>query len=254
MSGTRKSSQVTVLVKALPRPSTGHSETVCCAGITPDGEWKRLYPIRYRHGGETFNRWDNVSFDYVPNSQDRRRESCKVLQGTIKNLGKCAADQKRRLVEPLITQSMEAAASLGRSLTAIRPEQLRFIYRRKPETAIQQEADAYTRSARQANMLDQEVEPFEPTPYMLAFSYLDQLGGRHTHQCGDWETHTAFWKWRQSYGEERSLQMLKEKFEGEYATRGLVFVLGTLAKRPKQWTLLGVVRLDKGLYQTGFVF
>ncbi|GEC31717.1 hypothetical protein GHK48_27110 [Sinorhizobium fredii] len=254
MSATRKSCQVTILVKALPRPSTGHSETVCCAGITADGEWKRLYPIRYRHGGETFGRWDKVAFDYVPNSQDKRAESCKVLQGTIKNIGKCASDEKRHLLEPLITPTMEAAAELGRSLTAIRPQQVRFIHRPKPATAIQQEAAAYERSARQANMLDQEVEPFEPTPHMLAFSYTDQSGVRHTHQCGDWETHTAFWKWRQSYGEARTLQMLKEKYEGEYVEKGIVFILGTLAKRPKQWTLLGVVRLDKGAYQTGFAF
>jgi hypothetical protein len=149
---------------------------------------------------------------------------------------------------------MAAAAELGRSLTAIRPEEVRFIHRPKPATAIQQEAAAYDRSARQANMLDQEVEPLEPTPYMLAFTYVDQLGIRHTHQCGDWETHAAFWKWRQAYGEDRTLQMLKEKFEGEYAQKGIVFILGTLAKRPKQWTLLGVVRLDKGSYQTGFAF
>lgn len=242
------------MVKALPRPSSGHSETVCCAGITPDGEWKRLYPIRYRHGGENFNRWDRVSFDYIPNPQDKRFESCKVLQGTIKNLGKCADADKRPLLEPLITPSMEAAAALGRSLTAIRPDQVRFVYRPKRASAIQQEADAYARSARQANMLDQEVEPFEPTPYVLAFTYVDEAGTRHTHQCGDWETHTAFWKWRQSYGDERTLQMLKEKYEGEYVKKGIAFVLGTLAKRPKQWTLLGVVRLDKGAYQTGFSF
>ena len=103
-------------------------------------------------------------------------------------------------------------------------------------------------------MLDQEVEPFQPTPHMLAFTYTDELGYRHTHQCGDWETHTAFWKWRQSYGEKQTLQMLKEKYEGEYSEKGIVFILGTLAKRPKQWTLLGVVRLDKGAYQTGFIF
>ncbi len=103
-------------------------------------------------------------------------------------------------------------------------------------------------------MLDQEVEPFEPTPYMLAFSYVDQAGLKHTHQCGDWETHTTFWKWRQSYGEVQTLRMLKDKYEREYVEKGIVFILGTLAKRPKQWTLLGVVRLDRGAYQAGFAF
>lgn len=103
-------------------------------------------------------------------------------------------------------------------------------------------------------MLDLDIEPFEPTPHMLAFSYLDQAGVHHTHQCGDWETHTAFWNWRREYGEARALEFLRAKFEDEYAPKGLAFILGTLAKRPQQWTLLGIVRLDKGEYQTGFAF
>lgn len=254
MSATRKTCQVTILVKALPRPSTGHSETVCCAGVSADGEWKRLYPIRYRHGGERFSRWDKVEFEYISNSQDRRIESCKVLQGTIRNIGKCGPEEKRHILEPLITPSMETAAELGRSLTAIRPEQVRFLHRPKPISAIQQEAAAYERAARQANLLDQDVEPFKPTPHMLAFTYTDQLGIRHTHQCGDWETHTTFWKWQKQYGEQRTLQLLKEKYEGEYVQKGIVFILGTLAKRPKQWTLLGIVRLDRGTYQSSFTF
>jgi hypothetical protein len=66
--------------------------------------------------------------------------------------------------------------------------------------------------------------------------------------------HNTFRKWKQAYGEETTLKNLREKFETEYQQRGVVLVLGTLAKRPKQWTLLGIARLDTGDYQTGFTF
>lgn len=58
-------SRALILVKALPQPSKKHKETVCCAGVTVDGAWKRLYPIRFRQLGEgsTFHRWDWVDFE-----------------------------------------------------------------------------------------------------------------------------------------------------------------------------------------------
>ncbi|ASJ60580.1 hypothetical protein SMB554_16115 [Sinorhizobium meliloti] len=254
MNSTRKESRVTILVKALPRPSSGHSETVCCAGVTSAGEWKRLYPIRYRHGGETFDRWDNVSFSYVANPHDKRAESCKVLQGTLTNHGPCRPSDKQALIEPLITPTLEAAAALGRSLTAIRPTSLRFKYRRKRPQIIAAEKAAYVTAARQVNMLDKDVQAFEPTPFALSFAFTDQEGNTHTHQCGDWETHATFYKWSKDYGEEDALRRLTEKYEKEYMDKGVVLVLGTIAKRPRQWTLLGIVRLDKGSYQTGFAF
>ena len=239
-------------MKALPRPSSGYSETVCCAGISSAGEWKRLYPIRYRHGGEDFTRWDVVDFDYVSNPHDKRVESCKVLQGSIRRTGQLTGDRRRQLLEPLITSSTNEAQQRGRSLTAVRPSRIKFVVKKKPDQILTQEKEAYWKAAKQADMLDLEVEPFEPTPYMLGFTFADSEG-QHTHQCGDWETHTTFRKWRQRYGEQKTLQMLKEKYEVEYFSKGLVLVLGTIAKRPKQWTLLGIVRLDTGDYQSSLL-
>ena len=46
MSGTER---VVILVKAAPHPSRRYQETVCCAGVTTEGEWRRLYPVRFRH-------------------------------------------------------------------------------------------------------------------------------------------------------------------------------------------------------------
>lgn len=195
-----------------------------------------------------------MSFDHVPNAEDKRIESCKVLQGTLKNLGPSRASDRQAILEPLITPTVEAAAALGRSLTAIRPTSLRFTYRRKRQQIIDAEKAAYIGAAKQVNMLDREVEAFEPTPYALSFAFTDQAGERHTHQCGDWETHATFYRWSKSYGDEEALQRLKTKYEDEYMRKGVALVLGTLAKRPRQWTLLGIVRLDKGSYQTGFTF
>ncbi len=61
---------------------------------------------------------------------------------------------------------------------------------------------------------------------------------------GDWETAATFFKRRKSYGGEAALQRLKAKYENEYPTGGVAFAMGTMAKYPKTWMLLGLIRLD----------
>ncbi len=235
-------------MKALPRPSSGYSETVCCAAISESGEWKRLYPVRYRHAGEAFSRWDIVNFQAIASSRDKRVESCRIVEGSIAKVGETPAKYRRQLIEPLITSSTDEATALGRSLTAIRPSSVRFVHRKKSESQVAAERQAYVRAAAQLDILDEHVDPFTPTPYHLAFSFED-VAGKHTFQCGDWETHATFWKWSKKYGAQDALARMKQKFEIDYSRDGVVFVLGTIAKRPTQWTLLGIVRLDDGPYQ-----
>jgi hypothetical protein len=53
--------EVVIVVKAVPQPSQRYGETVCCAGLTRQGEWRRLYPIRFRHlKDKAFSRWQWV--------------------------------------------------------------------------------------------------------------------------------------------------------------------------------------------------
>ncbi len=72
-----KNSRVVILVKALPQASKKYGETVCCAGVTANGDWKRLFPVRFRNldGVSTFNRWDWVNFNFRKPVTDNRVES-----------------------------------------------------------------------------------------------------------------------------------------------------------------------------------
>ena len=40
--------KILILVKTYPNLSKKYKETVCVAGITDFGEWRRLYPIPFR--------------------------------------------------------------------------------------------------------------------------------------------------------------------------------------------------------------
>lgn len=93
----QQSCRVAILVKALPQPSSRYGETVCCAGVTLDRQWKRLYPVRFRHltGENAFKRWDLVSYDYGRPKQDTRQESCHVHEESIRVDGELDDKQAR---------------------------------------------------------------------------------------------------------------------------------------------------------------
>lgn len=89
MSVTPQSCRVSILVKALPQRSATHGETVCCAGVTADGQFKRLFPVRFRHLSDdsSFGRWDWVEFKYQLPTSDKRAESCHVWENSIRKEG-----------------------------------------------------------------------------------------------------------------------------------------------------------------------
>lgn len=246
MSGTPESCRVIVLVKALPQPSKRYGETVCCAGITADGAWKRLYPIRFRHldGASSFGRWDWLTYSYSRPPRDNRAESCHVWEDSIRVDGQVAQAERSRMLEPLIMPSAEAAAAAGRSLTLVRPRNARFIVKTKKQSHIADEREAYRKAASQGSMFDKQLAEIEPSPHEFRFVFEDDAG-RHDYQNGDWETHVMYWKWREKYGDQQAVTYMVERFNEEYPRKGMLFALGNMAKRPQTWQLLGVIRHDE---------
>lgn len=249
-----------ILVKAMPNPSQKYGETVCCAGVTADGKWKRLYPIRFRQLTSKFNRWQWVDFKYRKPAGDPRVESCHVFVFEDKiSLGDelKSDDEKARFLNPLICASTDEAAARGQSLTLIRPIWARFHYRKKPLAVIDAEREGYKRAARQTSLPDKDLDALDPVPYAFGFHFEDG-GGRHSHRCGDWETSATFWKMTKSKGEAAALTHLSETYNEKYQSKGMVFAMGTAKARPKQWLLLGVIRLneltDAQKSQTSFGF
>lgn len=233
------------MVKALPQASKTYGETVCCAGVTREGNWKRLFPVRYRHlsGDTSFSRWDWVRFEYRSPRSDRRAESCAIQENSIQIDGKMPRAQRASFLNPIIIGSGKEAAEKGMSLALIRPRKTRFIYKRKKPEDIAEERDAFRRAANQTSLLDKELEQLEPSPYDFRFEFEDE-NGPHNYQNGDWEAHAMFFNERKRANEASALQWMDHTFNEVYPKAGMAFAIGNQAKRPQTWQLLGVLRLD----------
>jgi len=126
----------------------------------------------------------------------------------------------------MIVSSASLAAANGASLAIIRPTDTRFAYKKKTDSAIESETRAYRDASRQAGFLDKELAEFKPSSYRFAFSFRDS-DGKHTWQCGDWETHAAFLKWRGLYGESEALRKRSGLYNDDYPKEELCLPLET---------------------------
>ncbi len=240
-----QSEEVLILVKAIPQPSRKHGETVCCAGVTLERKWRRLYPIRFRHLGENrFSRWQWVRYSWVLPKSDARHESRHVFEDKIEPRRIMPERERAEFLEPHIVGSAREAMSRGDSLALVRPQETKFRYREKPPQLIAQERKAYEAAARQGSLFDKELAALEPSPFIFQLNFLDEEGW-HRPSCSDWETTATYWKHAKNYGPDRALDHLDNMYNDVYREKGMVLALGNMAKRPKTWLLLGVIRLDQ---------
>ena len=246
MSVTPQSCRVSILVKALPQRSATQGETVCCAGVTPNGEFKRLFPVRFRHLADeaAFKRWDWVDFKYRQPTSDRRSESCRVWEDSIVVNGEMPPKDRAPFLNRLVSASFKEAEAAGRSLALIRPRNTRFYFKPKKPGELEEERRTYADAARQESFFDERLKALEPSPYEFRFKFEDATG---QHDCanGDWEAHAMFFNGLRREGSERAtLEWMNATFNDEYPRKGMLFCLGNMAKRPQTWQLLGVLRVD----------
>src|SRR6266702_4402831 len=86
-----------IIGRASPEPSKKHIETVCTGGITEDGQVLRLYPIplRYLDSDTRYRLWTWVKFEVQKNPADKRKESYKVREGSIRVLAELKNKSER---------------------------------------------------------------------------------------------------------------------------------------------------------------
>ena len=236
-----------ILVKALPHRSSNYFETVCCAGVGHDMKWRRLYPVAFRvlESEQQFKRWHWVDYEFTAPSDDGRRESQKVDPLTIRVAKEMASAERSGLARKMTRESTAEAASLGESLTLIKPTEVAFTWAEKSDGDLAEETQKHAALASQLSLLNDPVEPLTPCPYAFSFRWKDGLGKVRNHTCDDWETSTAFFRRRVSLGEEGALKSLRSTYEEDYPKRGMRLALGTHKRRQDQWLLVGVLRVDE---------
>lgn len=233
-----------VLVKALPHDSK-IGETVCCAGVTPEGEWRRQYPIRFRHlRDKKFVRWQWIEYEWTAPKDDQRVESRRVLEDTIQPGPLMPKAERARFLAPLVVGSVAEAAASGKSLALIRPCEVSLTCRKKSREDLEKERKSFAEAAQQRSFFDEDLTALEPCPYEFHFRYKTEDGKTHGNNCADWETAATYWRLEKDYGEAEAIKKMQATFADEYPRKGMAFAMGTHSRYPSTWLLIGVLRLD----------
>ena len=239
--------EATVLVKALPKVSASHGETVCVAALDDTNRWYRLYPVSFRQleDNQKFSRWQRIRLvGRLPQPhKDNRAESRNVDQVSIRPLGVMRPDRRSAFIEPAIVESTKRERAEGRSLALIRPEEPEFFWRKRSVEVIAKRQSEYSRLLAAPDMFAaKDIVPLTPAPYEFGYRYRD-ADGEHVCRCHDWEIEQTYLNWRRSYGEEETLKMLQSTFGERYPTEGMILAMGTHSRYPDKWMIIGVIRM-----------
>lgn len=248
-----KCQKAVIIIKAAPQVGEKHGETVCCAGLDEYGNWLRLYPVSFRtlDDEQKFSRWDRIEFDWRRPRDDRRLESRRVYQQSLRIIGKLKSSERERFLTPAIVTSLKKERERGRSLALIRPTIEGFDYERKTDSEIQSEKAKFNAIRSQKDLFASNTVPREPCPYRFKYRYTIEDGQR-VGTCQDWETEATFLNFRRAVGETKALQDMQSIFGERYPKAGMVLAMGTHSQYPETWLINGVVRLNED--RQGFLF
>jgi len=257
--------RVLITVKTYPTLSTKYGETVCTAGLRPDGSWVRLYPVPYRRLGEAeqYKKYDWLDCQLARNSRDPRPESFRPTdQSALKAVDHIdTADswrERRRIVLKIarvydrLDELIGKAKSNEASLAVFKPTRVTdFIW--EPE-ARDWDADKLNKMRALHSQLDifdeaswrKTFKVIPKLPYSFSYRFEDATGKRSELQILDWEAGALYWNClRSADGDEATaLAKVRMKYFDEFLNTDLHFFLGTTqqwhAVAPNPWVIVGL--------------
>jgi len=235
-----------ILIKAAPQISQRHGETVCCAGVSLDSKWLRLYPVSFRNldDAQKFGRWDRIHFKWRTPNDDQRIESRRIDQDSISITGTLKPSERERFLSGLITTSLKKEREKDRSLALLKAHDLQFRIEKRTLSEITADESRFSALRAQQDLFNtKSFIPYTPCPYRFKYRYTTDDGEREG-TCQDWEMEATYYKWNRDYGETAALERMRQVFGIEYPQRGMLLAMGTHSQHPDTWLINGVIRMD----------
>ena len=261
--------RILVTVKTYPELSRKYGETVCTAGLRPDGTWMRIYPVPFRRLGENeqYRKFDWIECNFVRNDADPRPEShCPIDVKGMQCIEHMSTEgnwrQRRELilgkarVFTRMDELIEGAKSNRFSLAVFKPTRVHdFLCEAAEEREWNPGRVAeMRRNTNQGELFSEEewrntFRLVKKLPYAFSYRFADETGRISTLQILDWETGMLYWNSLKSAGSDEriALQRMKGKYLDEFSRTNLHFFLGTTLqwhfRAPNPWVIVGVLAI-----------
>lgn len=255
--------RVLVTVKTYPTLSKKYGETVCTAGVRPDGTWVRLYPVPFRRLDETeqYRKFDWIECRLHRNAKDPRPETYRPADETeLVPVGHMDTDDGWRERRRLLLETAEVYDELDvlirrakdneRSLAVFRPTDVLDLVVEEDEREWDPKRLAAMREhTNQHELFDDNAwrETFAvipKLPFNFSYRFRDAAGRESTLQILDWEIGQLFWNCVRRHDEKRALELVRQKYLDEFGRKDLHCFLGTTEqwhfRAPNPWLIVGV--------------
>ena len=257
--------RILITVKTYPTLSRKYGETVCTAGVRPDGSWVRMYPVPFRRLDQEqhYRKFDWLECKLIRNTTDFRPETFRPMDmnelRAIDHVGTGDGWSDRRTIllktARVYTQLDELIAGAKAnivSLAVFKPTRVtNFI-------CEEDDREWDTNRLRQMQEQFKQLDIFEDNswretfrvmpklPYSFSYRFEDAAGKASEMQVLDWEAGALYWNClRSTEGDERlALAKVRQKYFDEFQQTDLHFFLGTTQQfhfvAPNPWVIVGV--------------
>lgn len=264
------SERILITVKTYPALSQKYAELVCTAGVTERGEWRRLYPVRFRqlYDEQKYKKYQWVEAEMEKAETDSRPESYRIVHNSLGAIGdplptanNWRARREAFLDKVEVYEDLEALIGCAHrnelSLAAFRPTRfLQFTHE-----AVERQWDAkklavLEKEKRQLHLFKdeetvaRELQVVRKLPYKFSYQFEDCRGKTSKLMIEDWEIGALFWNClHDSQGDENlALAKVREMYWNQFVQSGshdLTLVLGTTLehhnkKSPNPFVIISV--------------
>ncbi|MGB0334416.1 MAG: hypothetical protein ACPGGN_03570 [Opitutales bacterium] len=264
--------RILITVKTYPTLSEKYSELVCTAGVNEKGQWRRIYPVKFRQlqDASQYKKFQWVEADIEKSTSDKRPESYKLVRpdclqllgDPISTSEKWAARKdafhNKVPLERDISKLIENAHADVCSLAHYLPENyLKFVVE---ETSREWSSEKLAKLEAQKQQMDlfkdeatleEEFKVVEKLPYKFSYQFSDPSGRKPKLMIEDWELGALYLNClRDANGDEAvAVQKVREKYWDEFVISGkydLSLILGTTyeyhnKRAPNPYVIIGVV-------------
>lgn len=259
--------RVLITVKTYPTLSKKYGETVCTAGVRPDGTWVRIYPVPFRRleEQEQYRKFDWLDCHLIRNSSDPRPETYRPADDNeLLPTGHINTDrnweERRRIllktakVYDRLDDLIAGAKANELSLAVFRPTRVnRFVW--EEEENRDWDPAKLTEIRNQTNQFDlfadnkwrETFRVIPKLPYNFSYRFEDAAGKSSELQILDWEAGALYWNCLKAANgnEQVALSKVKQKYFDAFLKTDLHFFVGTTQQfhfvAPNPWVIIGVL-------------
>jgi hypothetical protein len=249
--------KVLITVKTYPNPSKNYNETVCTAGVDEEGNWLRIYPVRFRHRAfsEQYKKWDWLTIDIEKNDKDFRIESHRPVDidqeiQIVGHIDSSDWDYRKELLVKNVYYSMQSLIdesydqSKNISIAVFKAKEIKRVFCEAVEKDWSDEEKA--KMSQLDIFVDREINPLRKLPYAFGFEFIDIDDSTSRMRILDWEIGQLYWNcYDKDQDEANACAKVLEKLNWLYKDRDLYLILGTTLeyhrmKAPNPFTIIGL--------------